>query len=61
MHSETRSAPSPADAQIQPGPVSAGQCWADYIITMSGIDLRQAQVPPAIEEMARNLQSFGSR
>jgi hypothetical protein len=23
----------------------AGQCWADYIISMSGFDLRQAQPP----------------
>ena len=26
-----------------PGTFFAGQCWADYIIIMSGIDLRQAQ------------------
>jgi hypothetical protein len=26
-----------------PGTFFAGQCWADYIISMSGFDLRQAQ------------------
>jgi hypothetical protein len=26
----------------EPGTFFTGQCWADYIITMSGIDLRQA-------------------
>jgi hypothetical protein len=26
-----------------PGTFFAGQCWADYTISMSGFDLRQAQ------------------
>ena len=29
-------------------PMNSRRCWADYIITMSGIDLRQAQVPMAM-------------
>jgi hypothetical protein len=37
-----KDAPAPRSVE-RAGHILAGQCWADYIISMSGFDLRQAQ------------------